>query len=132
MPRLFNITNHAITEEQRSDAVASLGIGEVVETPPAISRLWGSIPPELDSVQEFVQPVLDWLESQSLGAGDVVWVQGEWGGVFAVVDWCRAHSIRCVYATTRREAQEIYTERGVQMVHLFRHVRFRDFPGANK
>jgi len=129
MPRIFNITNHAITDEQRADAEKSLGIDEVVETPPDITHLWGSVPPELESVLEFVQPVMDWLDSQAMQYNDVVWVQGEWGAVLAVVDWCRENFVRCVYATTRREAKEVHTENGVQMVHLFKHVRFRDFPG---
>ena len=128
MPRLFNITNHAITDEQRSDAVSSLGIDEVVETPPDVARCWGTVPPELDSVSGYVQPVIDWLESQSMQFNDVVWVQGEWGAVITVVAWCEARDLRAVYATTKREATEIHGENGVQMTHVFRHVRFRDFP----
>ena len=131
MPRLFNITNHAITDEQRSDAVSSLGIDEVVETPPDVARCWGTVPPELDSVSGYVQPVIDWLESQSMQFNDVVWVQGEWGAVFAVVEWCCQNCIRCVYATTKRYAEEVETDKGIQIMHLFKHVRFRDFPSIS-
>ena len=131
MPRLFNITNHAITDEQRSDAVSSLGIDEVVETPPDVARCWGTVPPELDSVSGYVQPVIDWLESQSMQFNDVVWVQGEWGAVITVVAWCEARDLRAVYATTKREATEIHGENGVPMTHVFRHVRFRDFPSLS-
>ena len=128
MPRLFNITNHAITDEQRADAVATLGIDEVIETPPDVAYRWSTVPPELDSVCDYVQPVIDWLASESLLYNDVVWVQGEWGAVFAIVQWCKENYIRCVYATTKRTAEEVKTDKGIQIMHLFKHVRFRDFP----
>lgn len=131
MPRFFNITNHAITDDQRADAIALLGIGDVVDMPPDIARCWGTVPPELDSVCGYVQPVIDWLNSQSPKKGDVVWVQGEWGAVLTVVLWCHARGLRCVYATTKREATEVHGENGVQMTHVFRHVRFRDFPSVS-
>ncbi|ACX75158.1 conserved hypothetical protein [Fibrobacter succinogenes subsp. succinogenes S85] len=127
MPRLFNVTNHSVTDDQRADAIASLGVGDVVDMPPDIARCWGTVPPELDSVCGYVQPVIDWLSSQAT-KGDVVWVQGEWGAVITVVAWCEARDLRAVYATTKREATEIHGENGVQMTHVFRHVRFRDFP----
>ena len=130
MPRLFNITNHAITDDQRADAIASLGIGGVVDMPPDIARCWGTVPPELDSVGGYVQPAVDWLASQ-VTKGDIVWVQGEWGAVLTVVLWCHVRGLRCVYATTQREASEVHGENGVQMTHVFRHVRFRDFPSVS-
>ena len=130
MPRLFNITNHSATDDQRADAIASLGVGGVVDMPPDIARCWGTVPPELDSVCGYVQPAVDWLASQ-VTKGDIVWVQGEWGAVLTVVLWCHARGVRCVYATTKREAAEVHGENGVQMMHVFRHVRFRDFPSVS-
>lgn len=128
MRKLFVLTNHIATADQRSDAEVSLGVTEIVEMPADVARCWGTVPPELDSVAEYVQPVIDWLNSQPPKKGDVVWVQGEWGAVLTVVLWCHARGVRCVYATTKREATEVHGENGVQMTHVFRHVRFRDFP----
>lgn len=126
MCSLFNLTNHTMTREQLDDAAVSLGVMEEVLPPEEIRTLWGNVPPELDSVKDYIFPVLYWLSSH-LEPTDIVWVQGEWGSTLAVVEWCRARGVKCVYATTNRVAQEIHTDKGVQMMHTFKHVRFRDY-----
>ena len=127
MCRIINITNHSMTQDQRVDAQANLGVMEELSLPAELLSLWGTVPPELDSVEGYVAPVIRWLAA-NYEPTDIVWVQGEWGAVLAVVDWCRAHKVRCVYATTQRVAQEVHTDHGVQVSHVFKHVRFRDFP----
>lgn len=125
--KLFILTNHTATEQQLEDAKRTFGVTEIVDLPADLKALWGSVPPEIDSVAEYVVPVLQWLESL-LRLGDVVWVQGEWGATLTVIDWCRARSVRCVYSTTQRIAVErVLPGGGVALTHVFDHVRFRDF-----
>ena len=76
--KLFILTNHTATERQLDDARQSFGVTEIVDLPTDLKIIWGSVPPEIDSVAEYVSPVMHWLESL-LHNGDVVWVQGEWG-----------------------------------------------------
>ena len=127
MCRIINITNHSMTQDQRVDAQANLGVMEELSLPAELLSLWGTVPPELDSVEGYVAPLIRWLAA-NCEPTDIVWTQGEWGAVLAVVNWCRLHKVRCVYATTARVAQEVPTDHGVQLSHVFKHVRFRDFP----
>jgi len=127
MSKLFVLTNHTVTAEQQTDAMKTLGVDSLVDLPPTLKQEWGRVPPELDSVSGYVAPFLDWL-AVNVADGDVVWVQGEWGATVCVLDWCRVRGVRCVYATTKREATEVHSAAGVQMTHVFVHVRFRDFP----
>ena len=127
MSTLFVLTNHSVTSEQRADARASLGVDSLVDLPQGLKVKWGTVPPDLDSVSEYAAPFLEWLSTNAV-SGDVVWAQGEWGVTVIVLDWCRAHGVRCVYATTSRKATEVHTESGVQMTHIFCHERFREFP----
>lgn len=127
MRKLFVLTNHTATEKQRNDAIQSLGVNLLVNLPPELKQKWGEVPPEPDSVSGYVAEFLDWVAGL-LSEGDVVWVQGEFGATVAVVDWCRAHGVRAVYATTKRVATEVHTPMGVNLTHVFRHVRFRDYP----
>ena len=125
--KLFILTNHTATEQQLEDAKQTLGVTEIVDLPADLKILWGSVPPEIESVAEYVSPVMRWLESL-LQNGDVVWVQGEWGATLTVIDWCRVRSVRCVYSTTQRIAVErVLPEGGVALTHVFNHVRFRDY-----
>ena len=127
MRKLFVLTNHTVTAKQRANAVESLNVDTLVDLPPTLKQEWGTVPPELDSVCGYAAPFLDWLAA-NVADGDVVWVQGEWGITVSVLDWCRARGVRCVYATTKREATEVHSAAGVQMTHVFVHVRFRDYP----
>ena len=128
MAKIFNLTNHAATGLQIADAVQTLGVVECVDLPPQLKKLWGEIPPGIDTVVNFVQPVLDWLEQVTL-QGDVVWAQGEWGATVCAIQWCRIHGIRCVYSTTERFAVERKMDDGsIAITHQFKHVRFRDYP----
>ena len=124
---LFVLTNHSVTNEQQADAKASLGVDSLVELPQELKAKWGTVPPEADSVSEYAEPFLEWLEKKC-SQNDSVWVQGEWGVTVTVLDWCRVHGVRCVYATTKRKATEVHTESGVQMTHVFSHERFREYP----
>ena len=125
--KLFVLTNHVATPQQLDDAKRSLGVSEVVDLPAELKMLWGSVPPEIESVGEYVSPVIRWLDSV-VQAGDIVWAQGEWGATLSVIDWCRECSVRCVYSTTKRVAVEhVLSEGGVAMTHVFNHVRFRDY-----
>lgn len=124
---LFNVTNHAITEDQFADAKKSLGVREVEELPDDLARLWSAVPPQIDSVEDYVRPIIDWLMARCT-VDDVIWVQGEWGSVLAVLDEFRSSGVRCVYSTTKRVAEEVQSTQGIQMMHLIKHVRFRDFP----
>lgn len=128
MRKLFILTNHSITAEQALDAKKNMGVDALVDLPPELKQKWGAVPPEPDSVSGYVAEFLDWVAGV-LSEGDVVWVQGEFGATVTVVDWCRAHGVRAVYATTKRVATEVHTPMGVNLTHVFRHVRFRDYPG---
>lgn len=125
--KLFILTNHTATQQQLDDARLSLGVSEFVDLPVDLKTLWGNVPPDIESVTEYVIPLLCWLDS-SLQNEDIVWVQGEWGVTLAVIDWCRNRKVRCVYSTTKRVAIETPSPDGsIALTHVFSHVRFRFF-----
>ena len=125
--KLFILTNHTASQQQLDDARLSLGVSEFVNLPVDLKTLWGNVPPDIESVTEYVTPLLCWLDS-SLQNEDIVWVQGEWGVTLAVIDWCRNRKVRCVYSTTKRVAIETPSPDGsIALTHVFSHVRFRFF-----
>ena len=126
--KLFVLTNHDVTPEQQLSVHNELGTDEIVELPVALKNAWGTVPPEVESLSGYVRPFIEWLESE-ISVGDAVWVQGEWGSTVSVLDWCRSKRIRCVYSTTARVAHEEKMPDGsYKMTHVFKHVRFRDYP----
>ena len=127
MSKVFVLTNHTTTEEQVADLKENWLIQEVCELPSELKKMWGTVPPEVEYVNDYIQPVLDWLQSECR-TGDVVWVQGEWGATVTVLNWCKQNSIQAIYSTTGRMATETKTDSGVMLTHIFKHVRFRKYP----
>ena len=127
MPKVFVLTNHVTTEEQVADLKENWHIREVCELPADLKKIWGTVPPQAESIGDYIQPVLTWLQSECK-ASDVVWVQGEWGATVTVLLWCKQNGIQAIYSTTGRMATETRTENGVVLTHVFKHVRFRKYP----
>ncbi|MBF0230068.1 MAG: hypothetical protein HQK63_10880 [Desulfamplus sp.] len=132
MPKtLFLIFNHEITQEQRLDAENSLGVSNFVDLPTQLKELWKQIPAELESVKEYLLPICDWL-SQNGKSGDYVLIQGDFGGVYYLVNWAFELEIVPLYSTTERNAVEIKGRNGeIRLSHIFRHVRFRKYIDNN-
>lgn len=127
MNRVFILTNHQTDSGQILDLQRNWLVETVVRLPAELKNLWGSVPPETDSVDDYIFPVLSWLSSV-YSPGDLVWVLGEWGATISVLNWCKEHSCRAIYSTTKRVATEVTTENGVFLSHVFKHVRFRSYP----
>lgn len=132
MPKtLFLIFNHEITQEQRLDAENSLCVSKFVDLPAQLRELWKQIPAELESVKEYLSPISEWL-SQNGKHDDFVLIQGDFGGVYYLVNRASELGLVPVYSTTERNAVENRGKDGeIHLSHIFRHVRFRKYIDNN-
>lgn len=127
MPNLIVLFNHALTPEQRKDALASLGVEKIIEPPDALTKIWATIPPDIESITGYIGSIFKWIDSVA-SSGDYILIQGEFGATFQVVNFCLSRGLVPIYATTRREAGQEYRPDGsVRTVHVFKHVRFRNY-----
>jgi len=124
---LLVLFNHTLTAAQKADARASLGVAEIVLPPDGIRELWSQVPPDAESLRDYLAPVWKWL-SERATPGDFVLVQGEFGATFLMVNFCLKRGLVPVYSTTARQAVEKRLPNGrVQIQHTFQHVRFRRY-----
>jgi hypothetical protein len=127
MAKMFVLTNHELTEEQKNDAINTFGVNEFIHAPERVLATWGYIPPHYDEVKEYLRTVFKWLESAEPN-DDIVLVQGESVSTYQVVDTMRKLKIRCIAATTERVTEEVTMPDGsVQKKSVFKHVRFRPY-----
>lgn len=80
-PTLFLLFNHRLTRFQEEDARNSLGVERIIEPPLEIREFWSQVPPEADSLEEYLAPVFVWLAAMAR-SGDFVLVQGEFGATW--------------------------------------------------
>jgi len=126
---LFVLLSHSLTEQQVKQAREDLKISKINYLPSELAELWSSVPPELESLKQYLLPVFKWLEEAR--PGDYVLVQGDFGATYLVVDYCFNRGLIPIYATTRRMHREEQTENGVKIIKVFSHVRFRRYEKWN-
>ncbi len=124
---LFLLFNHELTDLQRRDAEESLGVRRIIDMPPSLKELWRNIPPELETLSDYLKPVKQWLEGEA-SKGDYVLVQGDFGATYIMVNFSFRNGLIPIYSTTTREAvEEHHGDGSVNLHHVFRHKMFRRY-----
>lgn len=126
MTSMFLLFSHSLTDEQIDDAKNTLGVDEFVSLPDSIQQAWSSVPPELDGVGGYAEAFYEFL-SHRAKKGDFVLISGDFGLCYLLVQWCKVHDFIPVYATTKRDTEEIETSKGIERKSTFKHVRFRRY-----
>ncbi len=127
MASLFLIFNHSFTPEQKKDAQINLGIHNFIEMPRYLKEIWANIPPNLESISSFIDPIKKWLMENS-SPFDFVLIQGELGASYILVNFAFQNSLIPIYSTTVRKAiEELQPDGSIKLVHCFKHERFRKY-----
>jgi hypothetical protein len=126
---LILLFNHTLTADQESDARENLGVSKVVEPPEELRELWGNVPPDLEDLCGYLEPIKQWLSTHSTPS-DYLLIQGDYGATHLMVNFAFERGLIPVYATTQREAaEEIQADGAVKLTHRFFHKRFRKYGG---
>jgi len=124
---MFLLFNHTITDSQVNDAREKLEVGKIIEMPRDLRSLWSNIPPELECLCCYLEPVKTWL-AMTAHPGDYVLVQGDFGATYLAVRFAFKQGLIPVYSTTHRDAEEEPGGDGsIKLVHRFEHCAFRRY-----
>ena len=126
MKKLILLFSHRLTPEQRDDATDNLGVGEFVSLDGELQRVWSNVPPSLESLDEYLKPIKDFVSS-NLNRDDVVLVQGDFGATYAMVSFVNSMGGVAVYATTKRDVVEEESKGEIVKTSIFKHIRFREY-----
>ena len=122
--KMFLLFSHKLTSEQIKDAKENLGVKEFVYLPKDLQERFSNVPPEIDDIKEYSKIFINFLEKNA-SSEDYVLIQGDFGIVFWVVEYCRENNLKAVYATTKRVVKEEVIDGKVIKISEFKHVRFR-------
>ena len=126
-PSLYLIFNHQITVRQKQDAQESLGVDKIIELPPVLDTIWRQIPPDLESIKNYLDPVKDWLALYSQ-KNDYILIQGDFGACYIMANFAFRIGLIPIYSTTERKAVEEHDDDGtVKLTHHFQHRIFRRY-----
>jgi hypothetical protein len=127
MADMILLFNHTLTQDQKDDARRSFGVEGFVTMPDDVRKIWGQIPPHLNGLHEYLEPVKRWL-ADIAKAGDYVLIQGDFGATYLLVNYAKELQLKAIYATTTREAvEQTQLDGSVKMQHVFKHRLFRKY-----
>ncbi len=120
---MFVLLSHNMTEQQCSDAIDDLGITKFETLP---TDIWSQIPAERATVETSLISLKETILTHS-NKGDYLFVQGDYGATFNMVQFAKENGFVPVYATSKRKSYEVVDGEKVTTVREFQHVRFRKF-----
>jgi len=126
MRKMFLLFSHQLTPTQINDARYSWSIDEFVVLEDDLQKLWSQIPPELESLDGYLQPIKEYLKD-NITKNDVVLIQGDFGGCYEMVNWVKQLDAIPIYATTVRNVIEKNVNGKIIKTSQFEHVRFRKY-----
>lgn len=121
--RMFLFFSHKLTPEQIKDA-KKMGVKEFVYLPSNLQEKFSNIPPEIEDIKEYSKDFFSFLEKNAK-KDDIVLVQGDFGVVYHIVEFCKKSNLKAVYSTTKRVATEKNIDGKIVKVSEFKHIKFR-------
>lgn len=125
MKALLVLMSHKLTQEQINDISFNLN-AEIYYVDDYINTLWKNIPPELESLDEYLTPVKNYIRD-NMKEGDYILIQGEPGAVYQIVKFSYDINLIPIYSTTKRISVEKEIDGKVKKISVFKHIRFRKY-----
>ena len=122
--RMFLFFSHRLTHEQIDDARKNLGVKEFVYLPKDLQERFSNVPTEVDDIKRYSIPFFKFLEKNAK-RNEIVLVQGDFGVVYWIVEFCKNNSLRAVYSTTKRVSKEKEIDGKIVKISEFKHVKYR-------
>lgn len=126
MKKMLLIFSHNLTKDQEQDAKINFGIEEFIYLPPDLQNLWSAIPPELDDLNDYLNPIKTYIKDNSKDS-EIALIQGDFGATYLLVNLCKDLNIIPVYATTKRITQEKEENGKIIKTSIFKHIKFRKY-----
>ncbi len=120
------IFSHNLTDEQKADAIKTLGTEEFIYLPNELQQKWSNVPPDLERLNDFLSPIITYLKT-NVRPNDYVLVQGDFGATYITVNFVKQLQATPIYATTKRQVIEVIEQDKIIKKSIFKHERFRKY-----
>ena len=119
--------NHELSERQKEEVLTKLRAKNIFSLPEKLKEIWLNLSPYSVLDIRKLNEIITWLKGKA-SLGDYVLVQGEFGATFYLVDFCFKYGLVPLYATSKREYNELTLKDGfIKRIHIFNHIQFREY-----
>ena len=126
MSNMFLLFSHKLTDEQIKDAKENLGVNEFIYLPEDLQYKFSNVPPEIEDIKEYSKDFKEFLKNNAKKQ-DFILIQGDFGVVFQMVEFCKENNLKAIYSTTKRVVKEQIIDGKIIKTSEFRHIRFRNY-----
>jgi hypothetical protein len=127
MKNMILLFSHKLSETQIKQAREIHNVENFISLPQELQTSWSNISPDLESIIPTIEPIKEFLGSVAK-QGDFVLIQGDFGAVYTLVQFCKENNLTPLYATTKRRINESINQKGEEVkTSIFEHVRFREY-----
>jgi len=124
--KMFLLFSHKLTNEQIKDAKENLGVNEFIYLPEDLQYKFSNVPPEIENIKDYSKDFKEFLANNAKKQ-DFVLIQGDFGIVFQMVEFCKENNLKAIYSTTKRVVKEQVINGKIIKTSEFRHIRFRNY-----
>lgn len=124
------LLNHRLTDYQKKELRQIWSVTELVFPTANIAGLWKSVPPVGDISIPLSETLIKWLQNVTVPY-DYIVIQGDYGMVCLLVQWCFCNQRIPLYATSQRKAVEAKENGKIVTRRIFDHVNFRRYSKLN-
>ena len=126
MKKMILLFSHKLTEIQKEDAKKSLNVDDFIYLPDILQKQWSNIPPKLENLTEYLKP-LEELILINATINDYILIQGDFGGVYHMVNFTKKYNFIAVHSTTTRDVKEEIVNGEIIKTSIFKHIIFREY-----
>ena len=126
MKKMILLFSHTLSQTQKEDAQKCWGVEEFISLPKELQTLWSNIPPQLEEIDKYLEPIRVFL-TQNIAKDDIVLIQGDFGATYNIVSFSKSLGAVAVYATTKRNVVEKEIDGKSIKTSVFEHIRFREY-----
>lgn len=126
MRKMLLLFSHRLSEEQIKDAKEKFDVDEFISLPNDLQNIWSNISPDINSLKEVLIPIKEFIKTES-ELNDIVLIQGDFGAVYSMVNFCQDLRLIPIYATTKRVVEEYLVDNKLIKESVFEHRRFRKY-----
>ncbi|MBS4534149.1 hypothetical protein GOQ29_00795 [Clostridium sp. D2Q-14] len=124
--KLLSILSHELTNEQKKELKEKYNVKCIVILSEELMSYWSNIDPNSNIPNKNLFQIIDWILNSS-SEGDYVFIQGEYGSVYYLVDFCFSTNRVPIYSSSKRRVLENKEGEKVYSKRIFEHVKFKKY-----